>query len=57
MSIYEPLWEYIKRNEPEVLSYETVEAICGFPIDHAFLTYINGNTSFLEKLKRVVTFL
>lgn len=39
MSEYDPLWEYIKRNEPEVLSFETVETICGFPIDHAFLTY------------------
>ena len=39
MSKYDPLWEYIKRNEPEVLSFEMVEEVCGFPIDHAFLTY------------------
>lgn len=39
MSKYDSLWEYIKKNEPEVLSFETVEKICGFPIDHAFLTY------------------
>ena len=39
MSKYEPLWEYIKENEPEKLSFSEVEAICGFPIDHAFLTY------------------
>lgn len=39
MSKYAPLWEYIKKNEPEQLSFDTVEKICGIPIDHAFLTY------------------
>ena len=39
MSKYEPLWKYIKENAPEGLSFSEVEGICGFPIDHAFLTY------------------
>ena len=39
MSKYELLWKYIKENEPSILTFDTVEAICGFPIDHAFLTF------------------
>ena len=39
MSKYDPLWEYIRRNAPEVLTFDEVEAVCGFPIDHAFLTF------------------
>ena len=39
MSKYKSLWEYIKKNEPEKLSFSEAEAICGFAIDHAFLTY------------------
>lgn len=39
MSKYEPLWEYIKENEPTTLTFEDVEKVCGFPIDHAFLSF------------------
>ena len=41
MSKYEPLWKYIKENNKEeyLLSYEEIENILGFAIDHSFLTY------------------
>ena len=37
MNKYNPLWEYIKTNAPAELSFEDVQRICGFPIDHSFL--------------------
>jgi len=39
MSKYDPLWEYICRNEPKMITFDEVETVCGFPIDHAFLTF------------------
>ena len=41
MSKYEPLWNYIKNNNKDSykLTYEELENILGFPIDHSFLTY------------------
>lgn len=41
MSKYQPLWDYIqKQNQLEVLlSFQDIEKILGFPIDHSFLTY------------------
>ncbi len=41
MSKYEPLWKYLKENNNDnyKLSYEEIENILGFDIDHSFLTY------------------
>lgn len=39
MSKYDSLWEFIKINAPSVLSFDEVNRICGFPIDHSFLNY------------------
>lgn len=41
MSKYELLWNYIKDNKKDSykLTYEELESILGFPIDHSFLTY------------------
>lgn len=41
MSKYQPLWEYIKKNNKEVykLSYDDIKDILGFDIDHSFLKY------------------
>ena len=41
MSKYEPLWKYLKDNKKEEykLTYEEIENILGFPVDHSFLTY------------------
>ena len=38
MSKYVPLWDYIKTNTPSELTFEEVRQICGFPIDHSFLS-------------------
>ena len=39
MSKFAPLWEYVAGQEGRelLLSFEQVEEICGFPIDHSFL--------------------
>lgn len=39
MSKYDPLWEYIRKNEPKMITFDEVEAVCGIPLDHAFLTF------------------
>lgn len=41
MSKYEPLWNYLKENKNDnyKLSFEEIENILGFEIDHSFLTY------------------
>ena len=41
MSKYEPLWNYLKKNNKDnyKLSYEEIKNILGFDIDHSFLTY------------------
>lgn len=40
MSKYEPLWNYVKSQEVDfTLTYEQIEKILGFPIDHSFLTF------------------
>ena len=40
MSKYEPLWNYVKSQEADFpLTYEQIEKILGFPIDHSFLTF------------------
>ena len=39
MSKYEPLWNYVKSQEADfTLTYEQIEKILGFTIDHFFLT-------------------
>lgn len=37
MGKYDPLWLYINKNAPESLSFNEIEHILGFPIDHSFL--------------------
>lgn len=37
MSKYEKLWKYIK--DKYVLTYDKINEILGFSIDHSFLTY------------------
>lgn len=41
MSKYEKLWEYIKTSDKEIieLSFEEINNILGFNIDHSFLNY------------------
>ena len=39
MSKYDTLWKHIAETQPNALTFEDVERICGIPIDHSFLTY------------------
>lgn len=41
MSKYQPLWDYVAKTDkyPLKLSFEDITSICGFEIDHSFLTY------------------
>lgn len=41
MSKYEPLWQYLKEQNEEkyTLSYQEIQNVTGFEIDHSFLTY------------------
>lgn len=41
MSKYDTLWNYIanRMQDSFLLTFEEIEKICGFPIDHAFLTF------------------
>jgi hypothetical protein len=39
MSKYEPLWKYLQSDGSPTLklTYDEIEAVLGFPIDHSFL--------------------
>ena len=39
MSKYKKLWEYIKDNNKEEITYEEIKNVLGFDIDHSFLKY------------------
>ena len=41
MSKYEPLWNWIRENGTDSfkLTFDEIEKIAGFPIDHSFLNY------------------
>ncbi|MDR1156683.1 MAG: hypothetical protein LBK75_00030 [Oscillospiraceae bacterium] len=41
MSKYDPLWEHLQTGGSQTLrlTFEGIQAILGFPIDHSFLTY------------------
>ena len=41
MSKYEPLWNYVMQHEPGQfsLTFDEIENVLGFQIDHSFLKY------------------
>ena len=41
MSQYEPLWIWLRNKDEDIieLTYDEIEKILNFPIDHSFLTY------------------
>ena len=62
MSKYDPLWQYIQATSPAILTFDEVERVCGFPIDHSFLNakkelveygYKVGKISMKEKTVRI----
>ena len=54
MSKYLPLWEYVsKRNDESFsLSFDEMEALLGFPVDHSFLTYKKELSGYGAKVEK-----
>lgn len=55
MSKYQLLWEYAKSTkEDEIkMSYEDIEKVLGYPIDHSFLTFKKELTSYGYEVKKI----
>ena len=54
MSKYLPLWEYVsKRNDESFsLSFDEMEALLGFTVDHSFLTYKKELSDYGAKVEK-----
>ena len=55
MSKYQSLWEHIQTIDAEKLSlsYEEIQSILGFPIDHSFLNYKKELLAYGWNVKRI----
>lgn len=55
MSKYDPLWNYIKKSEKDrcSLSFEDIQEILGFEIDHSFLTYKKELFAYGYKVEKI----
>lgn len=55
MSKYEVLWKWIKKNKKDdfCLSFEEIEKIVGFEIDHSFLTFKKELLEFGFEVKKI----
>ena len=55
MSKYEPLWEYVKESGDDriVMTYEEVENVLNFPIEHSFLTYKKELKNYGYEVKKI----
>lgn len=55
MSKYKVLWKYIKENDKDEykLSYESLENILGFKLDHSFLTYKKELNEYGYKVEKI----
>lgn len=55
MSKYLPLWEYVsKRNDESFsLSFDEIEELLGFPVDHSFLTYKKELSDYGAKVEKI----
>ena len=55
MSKYSPLWNWIKENGTDnfKLTYDEIEKITGFPIDHSFLTCKKELKVFGYRVKKI----
>lgn len=55
MSKYLPLWEYVskKNDESFSLSFDEIEALLGFPVDHSFLTYKKELSDYGAKVEKI----
>lgn len=55
MSKYEELWKYIKdkKEDKYVLTYDKINEILGFSIDHSFLTYKKESVGYGYKVDKI----
>ncbi len=55
MSKYGALWKYVsEKNEDKLtISFEDINNICGFSIDHSFLTYKKELASYGFAVKKI----
>ena len=53
MSKYRPLWEYIRQNGTEKLTFSEIQTILGFSIDHSFLNYKKELEEYGYKVKKI----
>lgn len=55
MSKYEKLWKYIKdkKEDKYVLTYDKINEILGFSIDHSFLTYKKESVDYGYKVDKI----
>lgn len=55
MSKYEKLWQYVKnRAEDEItLTFDEIEKIVGFPLDHSFLRYKKEAAEYGFKVEKI----
>lgn len=53
MSKYRPLWEYIKQNGTEKLTFSEIQTILGFLIDHSFLNYKKELEEYGYQVKKI----
>lgn len=56
MSKYGALWKYVsEKNEDKLtISFEDINNICGFSIDHSFLTYKKELASYGFAVKKIL---
>ncbi len=52
MSKYDALWLYVQKTGETSLTFEKIEQIIGFPIDHSFLQYKRNFYLTALKLKK-----
>ncbi|MGN1066528.1 MAG: hypothetical protein ACI4QH_01830, partial [Candidatus Fimimonas sp.] len=39
MSKYQPLWQFVSKNERSEITFEEAQKVLGFAIDHSFLSF------------------
>ena len=55
MSKYDPVWKYLQNNKNNViiLSFEEINNILGFKIDHSFLNYKKESEVYGYKVNKI----
>ena len=55
MNKYNPLWEYVKNSNKELiqLTFEEIQKLLGFPIDHSFLTFKKELVDYGFEVKKI----